>query len=174
MEISLKADETLLFSLRELYRLYGYRSFRMSKFEKDMPSASTLGISYPATVKTLFERLCSYFGVPYRTSTFANSGAVIDEEPDNFKNATARTVIGWIAEAAGSNARIDRDGYLVMDWVHSAGTSVNESGYTEFLPYWYQTTKVDKLYNRDTSVGEDTLYGSGSNGYLIQNNPILS
>ena len=34
MEISLKADEKLLFSLRELYRLYGYHSFRMSKFEK--------------------------------------------------------------------------------------------------------------------------------------------
>ena len=34
MEISLKADEKLLFSLRELYRRYGYRSFRMSKFEK--------------------------------------------------------------------------------------------------------------------------------------------
>ena len=34
MNISLKADEKLLFSLRELYRLYGYRSFRMSKFEK--------------------------------------------------------------------------------------------------------------------------------------------
>ena len=34
MNISLKADEKLLFSLRELYRRYGYRSFRMSKFEK--------------------------------------------------------------------------------------------------------------------------------------------
>ncbi len=34
MDISLKADEKLLFSLRELYRCYGYRSFRMSKFEK--------------------------------------------------------------------------------------------------------------------------------------------
>ncbi len=34
MNISLKADEKLLFSLRELYRRSGYRSFRMSKFEK--------------------------------------------------------------------------------------------------------------------------------------------
>ena len=34
MDISLKAEERLLFSLRELYRRYGYRSFRMSKFEK--------------------------------------------------------------------------------------------------------------------------------------------
>ena len=34
MDISLKNDEKLLYSLRELYRQYGYRSFRMSKFEK--------------------------------------------------------------------------------------------------------------------------------------------
>lgn len=146
---------------------------RMMKFEKDMPDAEELGISYPVTVKKLFERLCSYFSVPYRTSSFANSGATVGEESDSFKNATARTVLGWIAEAAGSNARFDRDGYLVMDWIHSSGVSVNESGYTEFLPYWYETAKVNKLYNRDTSVGEDVIYGSGSNGYLIQNNPIL-
>ena len=34
MNISLKKDEKLLYLLRELYRQYGYRSFRMSKFEK--------------------------------------------------------------------------------------------------------------------------------------------
>ena len=146
---------------------------RMMKFEKDMPSSAALGIAYPATVGYLFERMCRYFGVPYRTSSFTNSNATIEEEPDAFSYSTARTVMGWIAEAAGSNARFDRDGYLVMDWIRSSGVSVNESGYTEFQPYWYETTKVNKLYNRDTSVGEDEIYGSGSNGYLIQNNPIL-
>ena len=34
MEIALKDDEKLLYSLRALYQGYGYRSFRMSKFEK--------------------------------------------------------------------------------------------------------------------------------------------
>ena len=34
MEITLKEDEKLLYSVRGLYRRYGYRSFRMSKFEK--------------------------------------------------------------------------------------------------------------------------------------------
>ena len=145
---------------------------RMVKFEKDMPTAEQRGISYPVTVRTLFERLCNYFEVPYRTSSFANSGATVNDS-DNFRSSTARTVLGWIAEAAGSNARFDRDGYLVMYWIHPTGISVNESGYTEFLPYWYETPKVNKLYNRDTSVGEDIIYGSGNNGYLIQNNPLL-
>lgn len=146
---------------------------RMVKFEKDMPDSDDLGIEYPATIKYLFERLCLYFNVPYRTSTFMNSTTVIETEPEVFSNSTARTVMGWIAEAAGSNARFDRDGYLVMDWIHSSGTTVSESGYSEFQPYWYETTTVNKLYNRDTSVGEDEIYGSGKNGYLIQNNPFL-
>ena len=34
MKITLKEHEKLLYSLRELYRQYGYHSFRMSKFEK--------------------------------------------------------------------------------------------------------------------------------------------
>ncbi|MBQ9662443.1 MAG: ATP phosphoribosyltransferase regulatory subunit [Oscillospiraceae bacterium] len=34
MDLNLKEDEKLLYSLRALYRQYGYRSFRMSKFEK--------------------------------------------------------------------------------------------------------------------------------------------
>lgn len=34
MKLLLKKDEELLYSLRTLYRQYGYRSFRMSKFEK--------------------------------------------------------------------------------------------------------------------------------------------
>ena len=34
MEITLKEHEKLLYTLRELYRQYGYHSFRMSKFEK--------------------------------------------------------------------------------------------------------------------------------------------
>lgn len=34
MNVSIKEDESLIKALRELYRRYGYRSFRMSKFEK--------------------------------------------------------------------------------------------------------------------------------------------
>lgn len=147
---------------------------RMMKLDKDFPDAGTLGISYPITVGELFKKICNYYDVPYKTATFTNSGATINEEPDAFSSATARTVIGWIAEIAGSNARFDRDGKLVMDWVRSSGASVDETGYVEFKPYWYETKKVNKLYGRDTANGEDTTYGTGSNGYLIQDNPILN
>ena len=146
---------------------------RMMKLDKDMPGSSTLGVGYPTTVSNLFKKICTYYDVPYKTASFVNSGATIDEEPDSFSNATARTVIGWIAEIAGSNARFDRDGNLIMDWVRNSGASVNERSYMEFKPYWYETKKVNRLWDRKTAIGEDRTYGSGSNGYLIQDNPIL-
>lgn len=145
----------------------------MLNLDKDMPDPETLGMTYPSTIANLFEKICTYFQVPYETSTFINSTATIAEEPEEFANTTARTVISWIAEAAGSNARINRDGNLVMDWVRNSGFSIDESGYSSFLPYWYETQTVSKLRNRDTGGSEETGYGSGTVEYLIQDNPIL-
>ena len=45
--------------------------------------------------------------------------------------------------------------------------------YSEFNPYWYKTKKVTKLYNRDTQESADSIYGGGSENYLIQDNPLL-
>lgn len=146
---------------------------RMLKLDKDMPAPETLNMTYPSTVANLFEKICTYFAVPYLTSTFINSTATIAEEPEEFANTTARTVVSWIAEAAGSNARFDRDGKLVMDWVRNSGVSMDESGYAKFLPYWYETQTVSKLRNRATDGTDETGYGSGNVEYLIQDNPIL-
>lgn len=145
----------------------------MQKFDKDMPSAGTLKITYPTTISNLFVKLCNYAKVPYKTASFINSGAVITEEPEDFKSATMRTVIGWIAEAAASNARFDRDGYLVFDWVRDTDQNYNENDYSDFQPYWYETQTVTKLYNRATDGSADKTSGSGDVGYLIQDNPLL-
>ena len=149
---------------------------RMTKFDKDMPTAAELGIaSFPTTIGALFTALCNYVQVPYRTATFINSTAEITEWPKAFETTTMRTVMGWIAEAAASNARFDRDGYLIMDWVRTGtGQSYDEKDYSEFQPFWYETQQVNKLYNRKTQDGTDATVGSGDVGYLIQDNPLLA
>ena len=146
----------------------------MQKFDGDMPKASEMGAVYPLNIGGLFVKLCDYVGLPYKTSTFINSSATIPSEPESFENSTMRTVLGWIAEAAGSNARIDRDGYVVLDWIRSTSASYKEGDYTEFEPYWYTTKKVSKLYNRDTGEASETTVGTGSECYLIQDNPLLA
>ena len=145
----------------------------MQKFDDDMPSASKLGITYPTTIGNLYKKLCDYLGVKYKTTTFINSTAKITKEPDDFKTATMREVLKWIAEAAGSNAKFNRDGVLEMMWLRSTTQSYEATNYEEFNPYWYQTKKVTKLYNRDTQGGTDKTVGTGKEAYLIQDNPLL-
>ena len=148
----------------------------MQRFDDDMPSAEALGISYPTTIGTLFKKLCQYVGLPYRTAQFINSDATINSEPESFKNATMRTVLGWIAEAAARNARIDRDGYVVLDWIRPQNSVQRyaEGNYSDYEPYWYKADPVNKIYVRSTTNYGEQTFGAGTNGYLIQDNPLLT
>lgn len=147
----------------------------MTKFDISMPSADDLKIKYPITLKKLLKACCDYVKVTNGESAgnFINSGLEIAEEPGDFKNATMRTVIGWIAEAAGANACFDRDGKFRLKWLTTTGQSYDEHDYTDFQPYWYKVPTVDRVLNRDTQNAADDVEGSGKNGYLIQDNPFL-
>ena len=145
----------------------------MMKFDKDYTDNKP-SVTYPVTLSSLYAALCNSVGVSYRTpSPFINGTATLSEEPEDFDTASKRDVLKWIAEAACANARIDRDGYVILDWVRSTNQSYDATGYEEFEPYWYQTPSVSKLYNRDSNGSEDKTVGSGSQGYLILDNPIL-
>lgn len=146
---------------------------RMEKFDVDMPPANELGMTYPATIGTLYERICRRAGVPYSGSGFINSGAVIPEEPEDFQRVSMRDVLKWIAEAAGANARFNRDGVLELAWLRNTSQRYAMTNYQEFNPYWYKTKKVTQLCNRDTQESIDTTYGGGEEKYLIQDNPLL-
>lgn len=145
----------------------------MQKFEEDMPDNATLNISFPCTIRTLYEKMCIYAGVQYSAEPFINQNAVISARPDDFDNATMRDVLKWIAEAAGSNARFNRDGVLVMDWLRQTSQTFNEGAYVDFNPYWYETKKVTKLLNRSNQGESERVYGTGDEAYLIQDNPLL-
>lgn len=152
----------------------------MQKFDIDMPDATALGVTYPSTLRNLAIKMCTYAGVEHvLPASFINSTATISAEPEDFANSTMRDVIKWIAEAAGSNARFNRDGKFALDWIRTPSNdeqtylTYDEGGYSEYNPYWYQTKQITKLYNRDTQGGADRTVGSGDEGYLIQDNPLL-
>lgn len=158
---------------------------QMQKFEQDMPGDADLKsayetkwpgytYSYPLTFRKLLDGMCAYAGVENRAGSFINSTAMLSKRPDDFDSVTMRDVMKWIAEAAGSNARFDRDGYLVLDWIRTnTGQAIDETGYAEFNPYWYETKPVTKLYNQASSGEYVKTYGNGDEGYLIQDNPLL-
>lgn len=146
---------------------------QMQLFDKDMPTATALGLTYPTTLSNLFVKLCTYVGVTYKSSTFVNSALSVPSEPEDFEDATMREVLGWIAEAAGSIARFDRDGKLEMAWFNTVAAVYDEHNYTEFTPAWYATKAIDSLHIRNSNSEAETTQGAGNNNYLIQNNPFL-
>lgn len=143
---------------------------RMRRFDGDM---SELNITYPITLKNLLTAICQSEGITLETSSFLNMNVSVEKAPEQFENCSKRDVIGWIAEAAGCNAKISRDGGLKFVWLTNTSLRFDESGYTECRPYCFQTPKVDKLSVRDLSSSTEQESGSGSNAYLIQDNPFL-
>lgn len=145
---------------------------RMKKFDINMPSNASLNITFPTTIATLYTKMCDYLSVPYETDDFINSDGVLSKRPKEFENATMRQVLAWIAEAAGSNAKFNRDGELRLEWLKTTSVALDEHDYRSFDPCWYETEQVGKLCNR-AQGSSDAIYGSGSVGYLILDNPLL-
>jgi len=147
---------------------------QMQLFDKDMPTATALNVTYPITLENLFKKLCAYVSVSYKSSNFTNKALVVPSQPEAFENATMREVLGWIAEAAGSIARFDRDGKLEMAWFNTVTAAYDEHKYTEFTPTWYETAAIDGLHVRNSNSETETVVGTDpTNNYLIQDNPFL-
>ena len=146
---------------------------QMTLFDEDMPSDTDLGIIYPITAGQLLQKLCTYVGVQAVTYTFINSTLSLSARPESFDGSTMREVVGWIAEAAGANARFNREGLLEMAWFNTLSQTYSEGNYTEFEPSWYPVPAIDKLHIRNADSTAESVIGTGTTGYMIQNNPFL-
>lgn len=146
---------------------------RMTLFDVDMPSKTAMNLTYPTTLGTLAQKMCTYLGVPLKTTTFLNSTLAVSKEPDEFESSTVREVIGLIAEAACSIARFDRTGALEFVWFNTVNKTYDEHDYKDFTQYWYETKSIDKLHIRNGDSTAEYTYGSGTNAYMIQDNPFL-
>ena len=144
---------------------------QMTLFDENLPSAATLGITYPVTAGAMLRALCRHVGVSASTYTFLNSTLTM-AEPET-ETYTMREVLGWIAEAACANARFNREGVLELAWFNTTAKSFNEGNYATFEPSWYQAPKVQRLHVRNADSTEEAVVGSGANAYMIQNNPFL-
>lgn len=146
---------------------------QMQLFDVDMPTATAMSLTYPTTLSTLFTKMCNYVGVQYKSATFMNSTLTVSSQPEDFEDATMREVLGWIAEAACSIARFDRDGLLEMAWFSTVNSVYDEHNYTDFSPSWYATKAIDGLHVRNANSEAETVLGQSTNNYLIQDNPFL-
>ena len=150
-------------------------SDRMKKFDEEMPSRTDLGISTGAfTILQLLQALCTYVGVTLASTTFLNNDLQVASWPTKyFDGKTMREVLKWIAEAAGSIARFNRDGELEMAWFTTVNMAYDENDYSEFSQTWYETAEMDGLKVRNQGETSESSYGTDTNPYVIAGNPFL-
>lgn len=145
---------------------------RMQRFEEDYTNKPPK-VQFPLSLRSIYESICNQADVPH-DSNFPGLDIVLYERPKEFDSTlTLRQVLMWIAEAAGRNAKFDRNGTLKMVWIQNTGKTYNENNYSRFDPYWYQTPAVTKVLTRTTDTGYEGVNGSGETGYLVQDNPFL-
>jgi len=73
-------------------------------------------LTYPMTLGEMYAALCTEIGVTTTTTTFINSTHSYTVAPFTSSALTAKALLKYIAEAACSNARFDRDGNLELCW----------------------------------------------------------
>lgn len=79
-------------------------------------------LRYPASLKAIYNDICSVGGVSTATSTFPNDDYMVNVRPD--KDLTLRNVLGFVAELAGSFSKFDRYGYLKLKWYGEEGITI--------------------------------------------------
>lgn len=146
----------------------------MQRFEVDCDDWWA-GIAWPKTRLELLQSLCGEVGVTLDTTTFPGSGISLAAAPMAGNGLTAKEVLGWIAESAGSYARMSRDGKLELAWFAAAGVTLTQLQYYSDAPAEYETPPITALHvlAMESDVGVMVPEGATGNEYQVVDDPLL-
>lgn len=91
------------------------------KFERPF---SEISVAFPCSTVTLLNTVCSQCGVTLATTSFTNSGYVINARP--IDELSCRDVVGFCAQIAARFARCNRAGQLELAWFKNPGGSATK------------------------------------------------
>jgi hypothetical protein len=131
------------------------------------------GLTFPITIGEIFTQLCAFIGVPKATMTFINSTRSFSEAPIAAEGITAREILGWIAGAACSFARMTRDGEVELAWFGEEAVEVPMNQYFSIDAAEYEVAPIDKLQILGSETDIGVIIGEGTNGYQLMDNPLL-
>ncbi len=129
-------------------------------------------VTFPKTAKQLFTALCAYVGVTASTADFINSGKIFTELPWPAES-TCREFLSMIAELACSFARMSRDDVCELVWFTPTSIELTKDKYTSRRNAEYAVKSIDKLQVKILENDVGCIVGSGTNAYIIQDNPLL-
>lgn len=136
-------------------------------------STANMSITFPITLADLLDAVCTFAGIEHRITGFLNQGRTLTEEDDVYQYTTVREVLGFIAEAACANAMIAYDGKLIFGWLNETNVLLTSSDYSYCATDEYTVHPINKLQIRNSDNDIGVIVGTGTNGYVIQENPCL-
>ncbi len=145
---------------------------RMNLFDKSAEFFAD-GLTFPGTLGEIFTKLCAFCGVGYVSAVFPNSDKTFSTNPLADTDYTCREILGYIAEAAGSYARMSRDGAVELMWFADADYTVTRTDRFEMTESEFLTPPIDKLEVYNSYGDQLNTAGSGDIVYGISDKPFL-
>lgn len=146
----------------------------MQRFEVDCDDWWA-ALKWPLTRLALLRGLCGLVGVALGTEDFPGADISLASAPLAGNGLTAKEVLGWIAESAGSYARMSRDGALELVWFAETGITLEPTQHFGDSPAEYTTPAIDALHvmAMESDIGVMLPEGGSGNEYQVVDNPLL-
>lgn len=140
-----------------------------------METLCDLQIEYPITIQNLLAAICTRKGITCKNQSLLNGSKLVyaGDLSETLPELTYRELIGYIAEASGTNAIFDYDGELLFRWFETIDAELSSSDFSEFVPMEYKVKRVTRVQIRNGQSEVTGLAGTGTNDYIIQDNPLL-
>lgn len=158
---------------------------RMTLFDRDASEFLT-SVQYPITLADFYISLCGYVGIGYYSGSGGvvpvNGDMIIDSDPFGSDSYTCRQILGWIAEAACAYAFITGVGQVRLKWFEVEyyyenfeykEYTIKKSDRFELIRSEVPTPKIDRLEVYTSYSDRLNTAGTGSNVYVIADNPLL-
>ena len=135
-------------------------------------------VTYPVTLETLFQDLCTYCGVSYDVGDEMADAMALTYTDDPFTDGiTCRTLLAWIAEANCCTAKVNADGEVRLTWFADQTGSYSIDG-SKYFDIDIDENTVPALDSVRFASTEDEVTGfvypvNGTNTYEIIDNPLL-
>ena len=145
----------------------------MEKFNIDITDWFS-SLTYPLTLGEMYAALCAQIGISTTTTTFINSTYTYTSAPFTSTSLTGKQLLKYIAEAACSIARCDRDGYLELAWFGSVSHEINE--FINFSPSEYEVPIINNVQVQAETTEDVAFISSvteGDNTYVLLANPLF-
>lgn len=156
------------------YKITAYD--RLSRLDRELTGWLNSLTGWPYRLHSFAQLVCNACNLTLVTENLPNGEWQVQRF--SAKKVTGRQLMQWVGEVCGRFCRATADGKIELAWYAPRDISITPGGeYYSFLDTLesddYRVASIDKVQIRRDTQDIGTVYGSGSNAYVITGNPFL-